>query len=476
MALVLGSISNYVADDYIATGYMTDAVHSSVSISISAVVGVFSSTHEATLSLTTQFSQDTVATNSITLGAEGNYDWDGTSNWDDWNAWQGSWLLSSAFASSVTATSSTTHEATVALDNAFTTVIDCGVIRSCSLVVDSNTSYTCSIFGQLTTDIIVDLELSQVTDSVLETHADLPIGLITNWSALGSPLLGTSVNTQSTFTTTIAGEATSGAIVNATASFSTSNTASITVSTSVNTSSSFTSTVDAMITRGTDVVETTTFGIVVGGNVQVTADVDSVLTFTNAISASTFAGSQLNVDSAFSSTAIATNLIEVELDTSATTTVVVTINGQLTTDTVLNANTTMLSSASNNTTASVAIVNDTTMLSSAGISKYASVAIATDSSINTSAGVTLVNSLYINTSTTSNVAPALTKGTGCSVGVSSSMLVSSGLIYDGELALATTFTQSTAGMFYIVNSTRVVYIGVEDRGISIPLEDRVLEL
>ena len=136
----------------------------------------------------------------------------------------------------------------------------------------------------------------------------------------------------------------------------------------------------------------------------------------------------------------------------------------------------MLSSASNNTTASVAIVNDTTMLSSAGISKYASVAIATDSSINTSAGVTLVNSLYINTSTTSNVAPALTKGTGCSVGVSSSMLVSSGLIYDGELALATTFTQSTAGMFYIVNSTRVVYIGVEDRGISIPLEDRVLEL
>lgn len=456
MALVLGSISNYVADDYIATGYMTDAVHSSVSISISAVVGVFSSTHEATLSLTTQFSQDTVATNSITLEAEGNYDWDGTSNWDNWNAWQGSWLLSSAFASSVTATSGTTQEATVALDNAFTTVIDCGVIRSCSLVVDSNTSYTCSIFAQLTTDIIVDLELSQVTDSVLETHADLPIGLITNWSALGSPLLGTSVNTQSTFTTTIAGEATSGAIVNATASFSTSNTASTTVSTSVNTSSSFTSTVDAEITRGTNVIETTTFGIVVGGNVQLTADVDSVLTFTNAISASTFAGSQLNVDSAFSSTAIATNLIEAELDTSATTTVVVTINGQLTTDTVLNANTTMVSSAGVNTTASVAL--------------------ATNASLNTGAGVTLVNSLYINTSTTSNVAPALIKGTGCSVGVSSSMLVSSGLIYDGELALATTFTQSTVGMFYIVNSTRVVYIGVETRGISIPLEDRVLEL
>lgn len=456
MALVLGSISNYVADDYIATGYMTDAVHSSVSISISAVVGVFSSTHEATLSLTTQFSQDTVATNSITLEAEGNYDWDGTSNWDDWNAWQGSWLLSSAFASSVTATSGTTQEATVALDNAFTTVIDCGVIRSCSLVVDSNTSYTCSIFAQLTTDIIVDLELSQVTDSVLETHADLPIGLITNWSALGSPLLGTSVNTQSTFTTTIAGESASGAIVNATASFSTSNTASITVSTSVNTSSSFTSTVDGEITRGTNVIETTTFGIVVGGNLQLTTDVDSVLTFTNAITASTFTGSQINVDSAFSSTAIATNLIEVELDTSATTTVAVTINGQLTTDTVLNANTTMVSSAGINTTASVAL--------------------ATNASLNTGAGVTLVNSLYINTSTTSNVAPALIKGTGCSVGVSSSMLVSSGLIYDGELALATTFTQSTAGIFYIVNSTRVVYIGVEDRGISIPLEDRVLEL
>ena len=36
MALVLGSISNYVEDDYVASGYMTDAMHVSASTTIAA--------------------------------------------------------------------------------------------------------------------------------------------------------------------------------------------------------------------------------------------------------------------------------------------------------------------------------------------------------------------------------------------------------------------------------------------------------
>ena len=364
MALILGSISNYVADDYVASGYMTDAMHVSASTSIDAilnpVVYVYGSVSlqanfttsisaevetiiegalaitsqftssisaevetiiegalaitsqftqsasailnpvvEAELSLTTQFTQSSTATNFITLEAEGRYGWADVAGWDNWNVWQNTWLLTSQFSQSTgdsgivhtsgvnvnsalawdasivgtrvgdidcivntsmsntatviqgatigasvtfgsTLTASNITDTTLDLNTAvgFTATplliqssplaLDCELSKACTgnvsqsavLTVGSDTTYACSIGGVLTTEINCNITATQTTDPGLLIGADLPVGLLTNWSALGSPFLGTSIAVPFAFNSNVSSAVTKSTTITPSAEFS----------------------------------------------------------------------------------------------------------------------------------------------------------------------------------------------------------------------------------------------------------------
>jgi len=366
---VYGTITNYVADDYVADGYMTEAIHASASTTIDAVLNPVIYTYgsvslqaefassisaevetiiegavaltteftqsasavlnpllEAELSLTTQFTQDTTATNFITLEAEGKYGWADVATWDNWDVWQNTWLLTSQFNQStgdsgivhtagvnvssaltwdasivgtrvgdidciVNATMSDTATVTqgaiisasvtfgssinaynlkstsVALDTSvgFTATptiiqssalsIDCELSKTCTsnvsqsaeLTVSSDTTYTCTISGVLTTEINCDVTATQTTDPGLLIGADLPVGLLTNWSALGSPFLGTTVAVPFTFNSTVVSAVTQTTTITPSAEFSSETNAGLIFDAELTISSAMTSSLVARV-------------------------------------------------------------------------------------------------------------------------------------------------------------------------------------------------------------------------------------
>ena len=62
------------------------------------------------------------------------------------------------------------------------------------LDTSTSTSYECSIYGLLTTDIPIDITSNITFDPVVTKSSSLAAGMITNWSALGSPTLSTPID------------------------------------------------------------------------------------------------------------------------------------------------------------------------------------------------------------------------------------------------------------------------------------------
>jgi hypothetical protein len=456
MALLLGSFGNYVEADYIASGYTTDAIHSTVGTTIDAVLMSYveaevtaqssftttvvadvsgSGPLEGSLSLTTQFTQSTSPSVNITLGD--GYTWDDTTTWDDTDQWQGTWTISSSFSSSnsggivhtpsltidsalgwvasihgaldgdidcinntsMSTIASVQHEGTVSADVLFSSAIESSVdvntginlaVNTTSLIVPSlevtseldinqvftqsivggnlllstltlgsDTTYGCTINGAITTDFNLVLDTTQTTNPVLEIHADLPIGLLTNWSAMGSPFLSASVDS-------------------------------------------------------------------------------NIIT---------------------SSSVTANNQVNAQLSTDSQTTYSCTIGGQLTTDTIFNVTTSQTTDSVNSIRANAILdveastVIDSTMITGTHLPAMNVVAVA-------------------------SIAPSIIYDTTASMSATTSLSVSAGIVQNGSVNLTSQFTQVTSAKSFVLTTStvRVIYIRSEDRVVDVMFENRLIEL
>lgn len=373
MALVNGSVSNYVKRDYVAVGYVRRDMVVSASTTIAGYIVTYTT---GVVSLSSNFSTTTVAGTQITAELD----------------------------ASVT------------------------------------TTYSCTIFGQLTTDIILDLTLTQVTDPGLLIGADLPVGLITNWSALGSPLLGTSVNAQSTFSTSISAVVDTGEILGSaslTTEFSQDTTASnlITLGGETYDWSDNDNWDDWSQWQNTWMLETE-FSTTTSANriVHGELDVDSALTWDASIVGTRVGDIDCTTTASMSTTPALTKATDVSLSTAFSTTI------------------------------------------GSSITRYAEVDLTSEFTESVSGLTIISSSVSMSSAFTATTAGGVILGTGGTINTAFGFSGVGGVVKYASASLDTAFTLSGTPTTYFIDKTRYIIIPAETRIINLAEEDRTLEI
>ena len=215
MATIYASLSPYVTEDYVTTGYVEgDPLSASFSTSIAGEI-LAGETHEGALAVSASFTQTSQGNRSIpgTLTVDASFTQDTTAI----NSIEGILSVDSSFTTDITAAG--TVAGAIALDSSFTQTTDSSVSIKASqdvsatftqtttanvsmeatLALDGAMTTTMAIVGILRPEIYLDSTFTQVTTATNSIEALYSVGMLTSWSAVGSPTLSTTIPLDHTF-------------------------------------------------------------------------------------------------------------------------------------------------------------------------------------------------------------------------------------------------------------------------------------
>jgi hypothetical protein len=343
--------------------------------------------------------------------------------------------LSSSFTTSITAT---TNFGVVAVDMPITTssVVTPNVLHQAVIDETASTSYECTIHGLLGTDIQIDITLSQETTPELLVGAYLPIGMITNWSALGSPVLSTPVNIQSSFSTSITAIGSASVEVDVSSSFTQSTTASNLI------------TIDAEGRYGWDNP----------------SDWDNWGIWRNT----------WTLPTDFNTTILGGYVVEGELDISSSMVYECAIDGRLSGDILCEISSDMYTEGNLTVTGGVSI-NTSFGATVTALNNAKALCAISSSFTSDTYGINIkAVGLEVDATFTTSVLAKNNINTGLDISASVSSTIACGMVYGGSSDITSSFTQTTSGLFKTTDYNRYITVAPETRIISISEATRVL--